>query len=198
MVNLSEKLENGYLLVRSIIEVMGAPAAHVSNTLKKVVDDLKKSEPKFLEVLKEEYAEPEKHDKMFTAYVEVEMIVEDLGVLLDFCFNFMPSSVEVLEPAKIDFQAMELSGFLNDFQARLHKMDMVVKNNNAKMKILEKNSVHLLRNNIIILLKEKEKDLNELSKQSGIPEDQLAPFIEKMEEKGMVLKAGEKYRLKKG
>ena len=50
----------------------------------------------------------------------------------------------------------------------------------SKHSILSKNMVRMLRNNILLSLKEKAKDMKELSKNVGIPEDQLKPFVDKM------------------
>lgn len=193
---ISEKVDEGFLRVRTIVEMLGAPKEYVAKTLR---DYIKKIEDnKDIILLNEKYAKPKKHEKLFSTFAELEMLVKDASTLAFFCFDYMPSSIEIIEPEKIVYRSTDFAAFFNDMQARLHRLDMVIKNLNAKQKVLETNAGLLLRNNILILLKDGAKDIAELSKGSGIPGEQLMRFIEKLISEGWLKEKNGKYlRVKK-
>ncbi|MFO8015829.1 MAG: hypothetical protein R6U32_01860 [Candidatus Woesearchaeota archaeon] len=192
---IEEKIDQGFIRVRTVVEMLGAPKEYISRTLKDYIKKL--DEKKDIILLKEKYAKPKKRDKLFSVFADIEMLVKDASTLAFFCFDYMPSSIEIAEPEKFTYNASDFAAFFNDMQERLHRLDMVIKNLNAKTKVLEKNASLLLRNSILILLKEKDKTLKELSNGTGIPEDQLKPFLEKLIKEGWVEKRKSRYSRRK-
>lgn len=192
---ITEKLDNGYIHFNAIIEMMGAPKEYVINTLKMYVDKLKTG--KDIIVIKEFYAKPKKHEKLFSTFVELEMLAKNASAIAFFCFDYMPSSIEIIQPTTFTYNAADFSGFFNDIQARMHRLDMVIKTMKAKLTNLEKNSGLLLRNNILTLLKENKKSLDELSRNTGIPAQQLSPFLERIKEEGWLIRENDKYSINK-
>src|SRR3989338_2455274 len=169
---LREKLERGYIHCRTIIEILGAPKEHVMNTIKAYVDKIR-ADDQYI-ILQEEYSEPKEVEKMFTQFVELEILAKDASAIAFFCFDYMPSSIEIIEPETFIYRAADFSSFFNDLQALLHKMDRFVKEFAAQQKNLLRNSNLLLRNNILIVLTYKGPlDFVELSRRIGIPESQL-------------------------
>lgn len=189
---ISEKIEQGYIRFRAIVEMLGAPKEYIIKTLKGYVR--KMEENKDLVVLDEKYAKPKKQDKLFSTFVDIEMLAKNASAIAFFCFDYMPSSIEIIEPEKFVYNAADFAAFFNDMQARLHRLDMVMKNLNAKATMLERNAGLLLRNNLLILLKEKDRSLDELSKGSGIPPEQLKGFLEKLIREGWIKEAKNKYK----
>ena len=47
--------------------------------------------------------------------------------LTDFCFNFMPSSIEIIEPETNKLSSGSIEEMLNDVLAKLHQYDMALK-----------------------------------------------------------------------
>ena len=184
---------------RTIIEVMGAPKKYVDDTIKAFIAKIKSNRDyvvlktkisnakKVKEIEKKESAAEDIKEDLFISFVELEVGVKKKEKIFDFCFNFMPSSIEIIEPMNISFSANELSGYLSDIQATLHKVDFMLKRVNGVNQILTKknenlihNTVRILRNNVLLSLKEKSKDLKEISKNVGLTENDLKPFIENM------------------
>ncbi len=183
---------------RAIIEILGSPKKYVEDTVNAFVDRIKENHD--YHVLDVKVSKPTKVKKegqeqdikaiqtdLFSSFADVEIGVKKKVKLFDFCFEYMPASVEVVEPMHVAFPANEISGFLTDIQGTLHKIDFALKTASGanqvlaeKNQILTKNMVRLLRNNILLALKEKNKNLNEIAKNVGIPEDQLKPFVENM------------------
>ncbi|MCX8147048.1 MAG: hypothetical protein N3D84_01115 [Candidatus Woesearchaeota archaeon] len=193
---ISECLSKGYIHCRVIIEMMGAPKEHLVKSLKGYIERIKTTNKDII-VINEYYARPKKHEKLFSTYVELELLVKNASALAFFCFDYMPSSIEIIEPEIFTYKAADFAAFFNDMQARLHKLDMAIKTYKATIKNLETNAKLLLRNNILINLRERDKDLAELSRNTGIPENQLGPFLSKMIEEGWLKIVDDKYSLRK-
>ena len=178
MVNIKSKITDGWVHCSFIVEMMGKPQEHLQKTLKNYVENLKKD--KKIEFINEDYAEPEPVEKstLFTTFVELEVLMKDLNKVIDFCFDFMPSSVEIIEPTQLILKNESINGLLNDLQARLHKVDMILKNQTQENKILKKNSSLLVQNSILLSLREGKKDIKELIKLTRIPEIELKKFLD--------------------
>ena len=192
--DIKEKIAEGYLLVRVILEVVGGPKEHVDSVIKQQVDAMKAE--KTLIMLESELHEAEPQEALFIGFAELEFLIKSAKDLAYFCFDYMPSSIEIIEPENFTYKAADFTNFFNDLQAKLHQLNGIVKNALAENKILSKNAALLLRNNIIISLKEKNKDISTLSKNVGIPQDQLKPFLEKIIQEGYIKKQGELYCIK--
>jgi hypothetical protein len=80
---------------------------------------------------------------------------------------------------------------------KLHQVDMVIKNLKAEKLTLERNGTMLLKNGIVLSVKEKEKTLKEISSLIGIKEEQLKPFVEYMVKEGKIIESNNKYSVKK-
>ena len=167
--------KEGQVLARIIIEMLGTPKEHVETTLREYVKSLK--DERELKVVNEHIAAPEEYDQMFCAFAELEIWFKNISRLLNFCFEAMPSSVEIIEPMQLQLQAAELSGHLNDLQGRLHTLDMALKKVNAEHDVLKNNADALFRNLITLALKQGPKALSELSEVIGVQEDELESVL---------------------
>ena len=185
------------ITARTIIEVLGKPKKHVNNTLKLIVNAID-NKPN-IKVLKQEIFEAEeKEDNVFAGFVELEIKVKDLESLTMFCFEFLPSSVEVLEPASINVDARFLTNFYTDLLLKVHKVDDQLKALNLEKKILEDKIVLLMRNIVILVMSraKKEMDIQELSLKTGLRQEQLSVLMEKWVEDGFFQKTDKGYALK--
>ncbi len=167
------------VLARAIIEMLGGPADYIFKTLKDYIITQKEGG---LKVIKEEYHEPIQQEKLFSAFVELDLSFKDVNAVLSFCFECMPSSIEIYEPEKLFVPLQQFNGFLNDLQARLHDADMIVKTVRAQNTMLDNNAVAILQNFIVSLLKDKPRTIEEISTIVGIKLIQLRPFIDKLVE----------------
>ena len=122
-----------------IVEMAGRPAAHVKDMLGNHVGILEKikdlevhsinvSSPK--EIVAENVA---KGNEMFTCFAEVDFEAESFGRLSEVVFDFMPSSVEVIEPARVSLDTHEASNLLNNIAGRMHRYDEIAKIAGARL-----------------------------------------------------------------
>jgi|SRR3989338_1715832 len=203
--NLKEKIEQGYVLSRIIIEVMGSPKDYVEKTLRLAVDNIKQKQKeiserpgqKDIEILKEEFFPAEEKEKMFSSFAELEILFRNTFELVNFCFEYTPSSIEILEPGNLNYKSRDFSNALNDLLGKIHNNAMVIKNYAAENTLLKKNASTLLQNIAVLSLKERDKNLNELSKDIGISEEKLKNILEDFMENNIILKKGDKYAKKK-
>ncbi|MBI4154464.1 hypothetical protein HY498_00045 [Candidatus Woesearchaeota archaeon] len=95
-----------------------------------ILENIRKT--KGWEVVDETIAPAEQIEKLFSSFAEVEIKFESLAQIIGFCFDFMPSSIEILEPSELKTDNLSMNGLLNDLIARLHRYDMFLKNLHAE------------------------------------------------------------------
>jgi len=119
-----------------IVEMAGRPAVHLTESLEKhvgilhKVEDLevhsiKVSEPRVIE-MEEGNKAPEGED-MFTAFAECDFECDSFARLSETMFDFMPSSVEVIEPSNVKLEMSEATDLLNNISGRMHRYDEIAK-----------------------------------------------------------------------
>jgi len=185
--------QHAHIRVRTIIEVLGKPKEHVENAIKEYIEHIK--EDSELVVLNEEYSETVEQGKLWSRFVELDLIIKGTPKLISFCFEYMPSSLEVLKPEHLIMTNPELSNFLNDLQARLHNVDMIVKQQKAENEFLKKNMNAIVHNVIIICLKVSKLSLEQLSQVTGVDIKELEAFVEKLLKENKIKKEDDLYML---
>ncbi len=123
--------------IKSILEIMGAPKEHVEKTMEMVLAKIK--ENKDIKLFYEKPSEPAQVEgrPFWSMFTEVELGFKDEAGIMGFCFDFMPSSIEILDPLNFKFKKDSLEDMLNDLIARLHHYDMMVKNIHAQNIVLK-------------------------------------------------------------
>ena len=183
--------------VRTIIEVLGKPKGHIEKTIRDYVEKIK--EDNDFVVLKEHFSESEeqKHgeETYFAVFVELEFLVKGLHPLVGFCFNYMPSSIEIEKPEELTLPASMMNALFNDLQARLHKVDMVVKQQVNENHFLRNNLRHSMRNLIVLTLVSHPMDIEKLAKATGIEKNILQKFIDELVKEEKLTKDGDTYRV---
>lgn len=179
------------IIFRAIIEVLGKPKEHVEFSLKEYLKNLK--DDKRYNLTREEIADIKQQDKseLWAIFAEVEVETGKVQNLVDFCFDFMPSLLEIIEPDELHFKPIEITHFLNDLQAKLHGVDMIAKQLKAENDNLKFSVESLLSNQIMVLLKQNNLASEQLSKFTGVKKEYLEDFLDKMIDQGKVdLKEG--------
>ena len=92
----------------------------------------------------------------------------------------MPSSVEIIEPSELKLSERYLSHIIYDLQAKLHKLDLSIKQTKNENMSLQKNMSLLLRNTVSIIARKQGRTLSEISKLSGLPEESMKIFLENL------------------
>lgn len=192
---IQEKIEKGYILCRTIVEILGKPKEHVEKTLKDYVQKMK--ENKNLIILNEEYAEPkEQEEELFSIFVELELLINGISEAVFFCFDYMPSSIEIIEPENLSYKNRDLSAFLNDLQLRLHSYDMALKQYKARNERLMNENLILMETSVLLALSKEKMDIEKLSVRTGMPVDRLEKLLEIMLKESRIVEKEGKYDLR--
>ena len=124
--------------VKAIIEIAGFPKEHAEQTVDKVVSTLKGSFNLKNFKVYEAVALKEKLEGFWSSFCDVEVELKNIDELVVFCFDFMPSSIEIISPESLSLKQNEMGNIFNDLLSRLHNYDMLVKNLNASNQVLKK------------------------------------------------------------
>ena len=182
------------ITVRVIIELLGKPQEHIEKTIREYVDQIKKD--KTFQVQRVEFSEIKKQEQaeLWAAFAELEFTT-DFSDFTSFCFQYMPSVIEVLEPRKITFTDEQASLFLNDLQARLHQVDMIAKQLNVEVQYLKKNMTGLFRNYLTVLLSNRQLTALQISTLTGVPQDAVEDYLDVLIDEKVVKMDRDKYIL---
>ncbi len=186
--------KNTIMLARAIVEIAGKPKKYVEDTMQLVINKLKEEEG--MKIVNSKIHDAKDHSGVFSTFSELEIEFQGNESLLLFCFEYMPSSIEFIEPEEIKMENQVMTGIFNDLLARLHQADLKAKDATAANIILEKNANNLLKIAIALTLKEGEKPIESLSKSVGIVPEQLKPFLDRYIGENVIKKNGENYSLK--
>ena len=188
-----EKGQHVHIRCRTIIEVLGKPKEHVESSIKEYLEHIKQDSE--LVILNEEYSELKEHGKLWSQFAELDLIVKGTQKLISFCFEYMPSSIEVVKPENLDMTNREISNFLNDLQARLHNVDMIVKQLKAENDFLKLNMNVVIHNAVLICLRVSKLTLEQLSQITGVDRKELEIFVEKLLKENKIKKEADLYCL---
>jgi hypothetical protein len=186
-----------FITFRAMIEVLGKPKEHVEKALQTYLQHLK--EDSSFQVVQVDIAEVKKQEKdeLWATFADLEIKTEKVEHLISFCFDYMPSTLDIIEPAEFTLKDVELTNLLNDLQAHLHRVDMVAKQVKVENDVYKNNLGSLLHNYVKVLLTKGDLSAEQLSKLTGVTKEQLEDFLDKMIDKGVIdLKKG-MYTLKK-
>ena len=193
MVEAEKQGEYAHIRCRTIIEVLGKPKEYVEDAIKEYIEHIKQDSE--LVILGEDYSEIKEQGPLWSKFVELDLVVKGTKKLIGFCFEYMPSSIEVVKPEHLVMTNPELSNFLNDLQARLHNVDMIVKQLKAENDFLKHNMNAILHNSILICLKVSRLSLEQLSQITGVDKKELEIFVEKLLKENKIKKENELYSL---
>ncbi len=187
-------LEKGWLRIRVIFEILGKPKEHIEQTLRDYIRSVKDNNA--FKFISEEYAEAEEQeDTLWSSFAELEGYARNLQVLTWLSVNFMPASIEILEPLEINTTSKDIQEWLNDVLAKLHEVSLLTKGLMKKDKQMTMSLGTLLKNNVLLALESGDKTLDELHKKTGIRPDQINAVLEVLTKKEKVkMIEGEKYK----
>lgn len=178
---LEEKLDNGFYLTRVILEMVGKPKAHVESTMQDYVSKISKdSRYHITEYSIEKAEETESNKEMFSTFAEIEFLAENSIELMNFVVDYMPSSVEVIEPSSINVQANYFSNLMTELVGRLHMIDDAFKKANAKSQLMSKSLGIMIQNSILILLNLGPRTAEKISETVGVDQEQAKVFLDKL------------------
>ena len=174
------------VLFRAVVEVLGKPKEHVDSTLNGYLKKLKENSR--YQVVKEDLAELKQHEdsELWMAFAELEIRTAGVGEIIDFCFDYMPSLIEIIEPEELQLDSLVVSSVSNDLQAKLHGVDMLAKQMKMENQLTNNSLARLLNNYIKVLLQDHNLSSEQLSKLTGMNLEVLEDYLDKMIDEGKI------------
>lgn len=129
-------VDDGWIQVRAIIEIAGTPEKFINKTIKDLAHKFEKEsdvKPGFVKINKAS----EVGEKIFSAFIDAEFFVAKISKLFGVIYDYMPSSVEIIQPDTFTETTANMSDIINDLTAKLHQYDNVFKQLHAKNVILQ-------------------------------------------------------------
>jgi len=128
-----------------IIEVIGKPPEHLTETLNKIIEKI--GEENNVEVVSKKIKEPvlmKDQKDFYTSFAEVEIKVEEIVILAGLMFKYMPAHVEIISPELIALTNNGWTEILSELIRRLHGYDEVARILQVEKGVLEKKLKELL------------------------------------------------------
>jgi len=128
-----------------ILEVIGRPPEHLTETLNELIEKLSKEIG--IEIKDKKINEPvlfKDQKDFYTSFAEVEVEAEELLHLLAIMFKYMPANVDVVEPENLTLSNNNMNELLNELVRRLHGYDEIARIIQMEKTILEKKLRELL------------------------------------------------------
>jgi hypothetical protein len=174
------------IIFRTVIEVLGKPQEHIEATIKEYVRKLRADES--FTVLRAGFAKAKQQEEgdLWTKYAELEIKTESFENLMTFCFEYMPSVVEVVSPAEFKLKDVDMTNFFTDLQAKLHNVDMVAKQVKMENDFMKRNMGALLRNYVHVLLQQGPLSSEQLRQFTGLEKDKMEDFLDKQIDEGNI------------
>lgn len=123
--------------IKAIIEIAGYPREHIKNTMDMVIERLKTDKEIFVKNVK--ISDESQIQKIWSTFGEFDLEFENLDTFLAFCFDYTPSSIEIINPQKLNMISTDFSGLINDLLERLHRYHLIIANMDAENKTLKAN-----------------------------------------------------------
>ena len=122
-----------------IIEVIGRPPEHLTETLNDIINQI--DDEKGVNVKGKKINEPtlmKDQKNFYMNFAEVEIEVEEILKLAILMFKYMPAHVEIISPELIALTNNGWSDILSELSRRLHGYDEIARVVQAEKVILEK------------------------------------------------------------
>ncbi len=111
-----------------IVEIAGRPAEYLKGALAEHIGVLNKvNDIKVHSIKMSEPREIKDSEGMLTCFAEADFETTTFARLSETMFDFMPSSVEVVEPVNVTMSMTEATDLLNNISGRMHRYDEIAK-----------------------------------------------------------------------
>ncbi len=192
---IKEKINQGFLRIRVLFEIIGKPKEHIEKTMKAYLENIATDDR--LHILESEVEPAEElEEEMFGVVGEMELLVEGIDIISWLAINFSPASIELIEPEKLLLEQKEITHWVNDYLAKLHEVGVIQKSMKSQEEGLIRNFNAMTRNAIILCLNEP-RDTDFISKKIGMGVEHAEKFLEALIKEGKVVKEKNKYALSK-
>ena len=123
------------ITIKTLVEIAGFPESHANEIMEKIIEKLEKENG--IKIIKKNVGKAEKVKEMYSSFADLELDVDNLQVLMGFCFDYTPTSIEIVDIKELTFKVKELTNSLNDMLSKLHQYNYLVTNMHAENTVLK-------------------------------------------------------------
>jgi len=116
---IKQLVDKGWIRFKMVTEIAGTPETHINKTMKEVVDRLEKEEVKIIS--SKRHPAKDMGENIFSAFTETELLISKVSKLFGIMYDYMPSSVEIIEPDELTETTANIGNVINDLIAKLHQ-----------------------------------------------------------------------------
>jgi hypothetical protein len=162
--------------------------------MNKIIEGIESEDKKYI-IFEKEFFDGDNKENFFTYVCELKMLFSKPLDIIDFSFDYMPSTIELIEPANISFNSADFSAFINEMLIKNHDLNMLSKTLSEQGKRLFATQDALLKNITFLSIIYGEKSLKEISKNAGVDEKFMENHLNKMVEENTLVKNGDEYSI---
>lgn len=186
--------EKGYIYAHVIFEIAGKPKQHVQKSMDAVIKNIDKDN--YIIFVNKEFGEPqENEDGIWSGFIDTEILFRDIQKISYLITNFLPSTINILEPETIKLEQDIATEFFTDLMGHLHSVNTERVQITGVNKQLQKNAHAILRNAVLVSLKDKALTAKEIGNPLGFTEKDILPTLEVMQKRGKIRQEEDKFVL---
>lgn len=195
-INVKDKVDKGAIHLRAIFEIFGKPKENVDDAIKLLVEKLKTMDQ--YKIILEKYFDAKEVENMWSNFVELEILAKDLNSVIDLVIDYLPSSIEIIEPENVTLNANDMAGVLNDLSVRIIEINQEYQKAIIQSNIMRDKLNQVVAYTIINYLTKGPMSLDSLSDNTKIEPSDLKEFLDRLVKLNKIDFADEKYQLKRG
>jgi len=122
-----------------ILEIIGRPAEHLTETLEKIIKQIE--EEKGVKLINKKINPPvlmKEQKDFYTTFAEVEVEVEEILYIAILLFRYMPAHIEIISPQFIALTNSGWGDIFSELARKLHSYEEIARIMQVEKGILEK------------------------------------------------------------
>ena len=114
--------------VMFVLEMIGRPPEHLTYSMNEIIKNIQNLDG--VEIKKKKIFEPKKIEgekNLYSMFVEIEALFENIEILTEVLFTYIPSHFEIIEPEEMRIKNVEITDMITKIIQRLHQVDEIAK-----------------------------------------------------------------------
>lgn len=190
----SQKKEDGWIECNVTMQMIGKPKDYLVESMNKIIDGIKSEEKKYA-IFETQFFDGDNKENFFTYFCEIKMLFSKPLDIIDFSFDYMPSTIELVDPPNISFSSADFSSFINEMLIKNHDLNMLTKTLSEQGKRLFATQDALLKNITFQSIIYGEKSISKIARNAGVDEKFMENLLNKMVEENTLVKNGDEYSI---
>jgi hypothetical protein len=191
---MGQKKEDGWVECNVTLQMIGKPKEYLVESMNKIITGIESEEKKYA-IFETQFFDGDNKENFFTYVCEIKMLFSKPLDIIDFSFDYMPSTIELVDPPNISFSSADFSSFINEMLIKNHDLNMLTKTLSEQGKRLFATQDALLKNITFQSIIYGEKSISKISRNAGVDEKFMENLLNKMVEENTLVKNGDEYSI---